>query len=123
MTSAGGCPGLPQQRSCFESNRQALGVLQLARQALAGLERQAPELAEQRGLLYAAALHDIGFLSVEERIDTMQGDMENLESHVRLGGDLLGRFDLFRTAAEIVRYHHKPWNARDRWEEIGRAHV
>jgi len=73
---------------------------------------------EQADLLYAAALHDIGFLSVEERIDTMQGDMENLESHVRLGGDLLGRFDLFRTAAEIVRYHHKPWNARDRWEGV-----
>ncbi|MEY4296879.1 MAG: hypothetical protein RLZZ423_58 [Cyanobacteriota bacterium] len=46
-----------------ESSRftHSLGVLQLARQALAGLERQAPELAEQRGLLYAAALlHDLG---------------------------------------------------------------
>jgi HD superfamily phosphohydrolase len=46
-----------------ESSRftHSLGVLQLARQALAGLERQAPQLAEQRGLLYAAALlHDLG---------------------------------------------------------------
>jgi len=46
-----------------ESSRftHSLGVLQLARQALAGLERQAPQLVEQRGLLYAAALlHDLG---------------------------------------------------------------
>jgi HD-GYP domain-containing protein (c-di-GMP phosphodiesterase class II) len=73
---------------------------------------------EQSDLLYAAALHDIGFLSVEEKIDTLLGDWEDLESHVRFGADLLCRFDLFRTAAEIVRYHHKPWNARDRWEGV-----
>ena len=46
-----------------ESSRftHSLGVLQLARRALGHLEAQRPELAEQRGLLYAAALlHDLG---------------------------------------------------------------
>ena len=46
-----------------ESSRftHSLGVLHLARQALSGLVRQAPQLAEQQGLLYAAALlHDVG---------------------------------------------------------------
>jgi len=46
-----------------ESSRftHSLGVLQLARQALAGLVRQAPELEAQEGLLAAAALlHDLG---------------------------------------------------------------
>ena len=75
-------------------------------------------LEEQSDLLYAAALHDIGMLSVEERVDTMLGDMEDLDSHVRIGAQLLGRFDLFRTTSEIVRYHHKPWNARDGWEGV-----
>ena len=46
-----------------ESSRftHSLGVLQLARQALASLMRQAPELKAQEGLLDAAALlHDLG---------------------------------------------------------------
>jgi hypothetical protein len=46
-----------------ESSRftHSLGVLQLARQALASLMRQAPELEAEEGLLYAAALlHDLG---------------------------------------------------------------
>jgi HD-GYP domain-containing protein (c-di-GMP phosphodiesterase class II) len=73
---------------------------------------------ERSDLLYAAALHDIGMLSVEDRIDLMLGEMEDLDSHVRIGARLLGRFDLFRTASEIVRYHHKPWSARDRWEGV-----
>ena len=73
---------------------------------------------EQTDLLYAAALHDIGILSVEERIDTMRGEVEDLDRHVWLGADLLSRFDPFRTASGIVRYHHKPWNAKDRWEGI-----
>jgi len=73
---------------------------------------------DQTDLLYAAALHDIGILSVEEKIDTMQGEVEDLDRHVRLGADLLSRFDPFRVASEIVRYHHKPWNAKDRWEGI-----
>ena len=46
-----------------ESSRftHSLGVLQLSRQALASLVRQAPELEAEEGLLYAAALlHDLG---------------------------------------------------------------
>jgi len=46
-----------------ESSRftHSLGVLHLARRALGHLERQAPELATHRGLLYGAALlHDVG---------------------------------------------------------------
>jgi len=73
---------------------------------------------EQSDLLYAAALHDIGMLSVEERIEWMLGDAEDLDWHVRIGADLLARFDPFRTTSEIVRYHHKPWNARDGWEGV-----
>ena len=46
-----------------ESSRftHSLGVLHLARQALHGLLRQAPQLEQQQGVLYAAALlHDVG---------------------------------------------------------------
>ena len=49
-----------------ESSRftHSLGVLHLARRALGHLERQAPELAAHRGLLYGAALlHDVGHIT------------------------------------------------------------
>ena len=73
---------------------------------------------ERTDLLYAAALHDIGLLSVEERIGFLQGDMEDTDRHARMGGNLLSRFDLFRNAAGIVRLHHKAWDAMDAWDGV-----
>ncbi len=73
---------------------------------------------DQTDLLYAAALHDIGVLSVEEKIDLMRGNVEDLDRHVTLGVDLLSRFDLFLPASRIVRHHHKPWGAADGWDGI-----
>lgn len=75
-------------------------------------------LDDQTDLLYAAALHDIGILSVEDRIDLMKGDIEDLDQHVLLGGELLSRFDPFRNASEIVRRHHTPWSATGDWEGV-----
>ncbi len=75
-------------------------------------------LDDQTDLLYAAALHDIGVLSVEDRIDLMKGDIEDLDQHALLGADLLSRFDPFRTASEIVRRHHTPWTAAGCWEGV-----
>ncbi len=75
-------------------------------------------LSDQTDLLYAAALHDIGVLSVEDRLDLMSGNVEDLDRHTVLGADLLSRFDPFRNASGIVRLHHTPWAAADRWEGV-----
>jgi uncharacterized protein len=59
-----------------ESSRftHSLGVLHLARQALSGLVDQAPELAQQAGLLYAAALlHDVGHGPLSHSGEEMYG--------------------------------------------------
>jgi HD superfamily phosphohydrolase len=59
-----------------ESSRftHSLGVLHLARQALAQLERFAPELAQWRPLLYAAALlHDVGHAPLSHSGEEMFG--------------------------------------------------
>jgi len=59
-----------------ESSRftHSLGVLHLARLALQQLERQAGELAEQRSLLYAAALlHDVGHGPLSHSGEEMYG--------------------------------------------------
>jgi len=59
-----------------ESSRftHSLGVLELARQALHQLERHHPELATQRGVLYAAALlHDLGHAPLSHTGEEMFG--------------------------------------------------
>jgi HD superfamily phosphohydrolase len=59
-----------------ESSRftHSLGVLELARQALHQLERHHPELADQRGVLYAAALlHDLGHAPLSHTGEEMFG--------------------------------------------------
>jgi HD superfamily phosphohydrolase len=59
-----------------ESSRftHSLGVLELARQALQQLERHHPELAAERGVLYAAALlHDLGHAPLSHTGEEMFG--------------------------------------------------
>ena len=59
-----------------ESSRftHSLGVLHLARLALQQLETQAPQLAEHRGVLYAAALlHDVGHGPLSHSGEEMYG--------------------------------------------------
>jgi uncharacterized protein len=59
-----------------ESSRftHSLGVLHLARRALAGLRRQQPELDRHQGVLYAAALlHDIGHAPLSHSGEEMFG--------------------------------------------------
>ena len=75
--------------------------------------------SEQAELMYAAVLHDIGVLSVEEKIETMKVEIEEQGSHMELGADLLRRFHLFARAAEIVRFHHRLWSDEEGWEGAG----
>ncbi len=72
--------------------------------------------AERADLLYAAALHDIGILSVEEKIESMRVEFADASRHVDLGVDLLRRLDIFARAAEFVRFHHQPWADEAGWE-------
>ena len=61
-------------------------------------------------LLLAAALHDIGIIGVENRINGLQqDDWEGVPWHAEAGYALLNENSLFCRAAQIVRYHHTPW--------------
>lgn len=57
-------------------------------------------------LLVAAALHDIGALSVQERDTLIQEDVDNPDPHCRMGYRMLKTFDVFSNVAEIIRHHH-----------------
>ncbi len=58
----------------------------------------------------AALLHDIGALSLEEKIQILK-DVENVDAeiHCILGEALFELSPLLRNSAQIVRYHHRSW--------------
>src|SRR4030067_1670640 len=67
-------------------------------------------LIDRADRVEAAALHDIGVLSVEEKIDSIQVDSHNWQQHAELGADLLQRLEFFRAASDFARLHPQPWS-------------
>jgi HD-GYP domain-containing protein (c-di-GMP phosphodiesterase class II) len=64
---------------------------------------------EQQNLILAGLLHDIGALSLRDRIDTFAFELDQSHIHAGLGYRLLNTFDAFAAIAPIVRYHHLSW--------------
>jgi response regulator RpfG family c-di-GMP phosphodiesterase len=76
-----------------------------------------PDEAEM--LRYAAILHDIGKISVPDRVLLKPGKLspeerDVMETHAMIGSRLLAdsRSPLLRTAEEIARTHHERWDGR-----------
>jgi putative nucleotidyltransferase with HDIG domain len=61
-------------------------------------------------LTLAAAMHDIGALSLRERIDLMEFESLNTSAHCEVGYSLLRCFKPTERIADIVRRHHHYWN-------------
>ena len=58
----------------------------------------------------AAVLHDIGLISLENRVRALDCDqLEKVSWHPEAGYELLKGNRLFSRAAEFVRYHHTEW--------------
>lgn len=64
---------------------------------------------ELTDLTMAAALHDIGGLSLASRLDVLDFDLTDPERHTLPGYLLLKKFPPFATIATITRFHHLPW--------------
>lgn len=60
-------------------------------------------------LFMAALLHDIGALSMEEKIALHDSETEDTESHCIRGEFLLAMVPLLKDSAKIIRFHHKEW--------------
>lgn len=58
----------------------------------------------------AAALHDIGAVSLKEKLAALDFDAQNMNVHAEAGCRLLKTHPDFSGIAEIVRYHHTPWD-------------
>lgn len=67
-------------------------------------------IEEKRKLVIAGALHDVGALSLADRLDTLQFEMEAPHKHAQAGYKLLGSFPQLSEVAIIVRHHHVSWN-------------
>lgn len=68
----------------------------------------APETVEK--IFTAALLHDIGAVSIEEKIELHNFRETNYDFHCIRGEMFLERTPWFRQIAPIVRHHHKNWS-------------
>ncbi len=60
-------------------------------------------------LLMAGIVHDIGSLSLKERMVMIRDEMDEINSHALRGASLLEMYAPFSPLADIIRYHHLPW--------------
>jgi len=67
-------------------------------------------MEQQNELVLAGALHDSGALSIKERLDALEFDLENPHKHAELGYRLFQSFKPLSNVALLIRYHHVPWN-------------
>jgi HD-GYP domain-containing protein (c-di-GMP phosphodiesterase class II) len=77
---------------------------------------------DRSNLAIAAALHDIGAISFNERFSLSFDADEGVMKHAELGYHLLSGFKPFMRAAEVVRYHHLSWD-KGRGAEYGGCRV
>ena len=65
---------------------------------------------EKKDLVLAGLLHDIGALSLDERLELLESEPPTSNGHAHRGALLIEEFAYLRNAANIIRYHHVPWN-------------
>lgn len=72
---------------------------------------------QQDALFMAGALHDVGALSLQERLDLLEFETQD-QLHGERGYRLLRRFPPLARAAEFIRYHHAHWRTARKREDI-----
>lgn len=78
-------------------------------------------MSARKDILLAGALHDIGAMSVLERIDLLDFEVVDTHIHCETGYRLLNLFEPFDKIANIVRFHHVYWQNGQGKEQDGHA--
>jgi putative nucleotidyltransferase with HDIG domain len=71
------------------------------------------EIWEQRDVILAALLHDVGAFSSQSRVESLEFESESPDKHTEIGYLLLRELKNFSHIAMLIRYHHIPWNERE----------
>lgn len=66
-------------------------------------------VARCKDLAVAGALHDVGAISLKERLDIMNFETDKSLHHAEIGYLLISGLQPFSKVAEIVRFHHIMW--------------
>ena len=64
---------------------------------------------EKELIITAALIHDVGCLSLQDRLDTLEFETKNPGYHCRVGELVLREFEPLKEVAEIIGRHHAPW--------------
>jgi len=68
-------------------------------------------IEQARKLFFASLLHDVGSISLKERLDILHFDEDSsFNRHAELGYLLLRDFEALSDEAKIIRYHHIQWD-------------
>jgi len=72
-----------------------------------------------KDLIYSALLHDVGALSLKDKLDGLEFDLRDPHLHSLVGYSLIKMYKPFDRVSNIIRYHHVDWNDIDRLKEKG----
>jgi len=76
-------------------------------------------MKQRTDLVLAGALHDIGALSLKDKIDVLRFEDNGFFKHADLSYSLLKMFEPLSGIADIVRFHHVSWSDMGKYESKG----
>lgn len=65
---------------------------------------------QQKNMFIAALIHDIGALSVQEKLELVEDEPVHINSHGFRGAKLLEGFRPLQEAAKIIKFHHQKYD-------------
>lgn len=82
--------------------------------AAVGLSKQ-----EQAKVFAAGALHDIGALSLSDRLSALDFEIKHTALHAQVGATLLRGYPLLADLADLVLHHHTYWDDKSTEAPLG----
>ncbi|MDV3426221.1 MAG: HD domain-containing protein [Bacillota bacterium] len=73
-------------------------------------EQMKLSIERQENIFFAALVHDIGAFSTKERLEIIEKEPFTVHNHAFKGAKLLEEFKPLKHSANIIKFHHLPWN-------------
>ena len=67
-------------------------------------------LGQQQTLIFAALLHDIGSIPLNETLDYYDENDQTVNRHAIIGARLFSEFPRLQNVADVIRFHHIQWD-------------